>query len=53
MSSLILLLALIAVIVGAVLGIKNGEYRSGTFWLIVSVVLLLVLPQLVSITIKT
>lgn len=47
-----LLLALIAVIVGLVLGIKNGEYKNGTFWLVVSIVLLLVLPQLVTISVR-
>jgi hypothetical protein len=46
-----LLLALIAVIVGIVLGIKNGEYKGGVFWLVVSIVLLLVLPQLVTISV--
>lgn len=40
------LLALIAVIVGTVLAIKRDEWKSGTFWLIVSLVLLLVIPLL-------
>lgn len=43
-----LLLALVAVIVGFVLAVKKNEYSTGTFWLIVSMIILLVLPQVIS-----
>jgi hypothetical protein len=46
MNNLTLLIALIAVIAGFVLAIRNGEYRNGTFWLVTSIVLLLVVPLL-------
>lgn len=46
-----LILALLSVIAGAVLAIRNGEYRNGQFWLVVSIVLLLVLPQLLTVTV--
>lgn len=40
------LLVLLCVIVGAVLAIVKKEYTSGTFWLIVALVLTQVVPLL-------
>ncbi len=49
MNSVILLFALIAVIAGFVLAVQGNEIKSGTFWLVVAVVLLEVIPRLAGI----
>jgi hypothetical protein len=39
------LLALVCLIVGLVFAIINGEYRNGTFWLLLAILFVTGLPQ--------